>query len=190
MRAAFLLLALAFPARAADLGGHLQPRALDDEGSSVDDRRSTLEEMWQRGLLPPDQSAWAPADIDLLRTIRRVEGDAMPYLRRRFAEDRAWIYKAKIGKAYGPSRLTKEGYEKYWSLLTQDAVGYFESKGVDAKFAFKLRTPDDKPLFDGSGRLTAEGARVYHRAALNLETFWKGPDGRLSGTRRPPVKNP
>ncbi len=192
MRAALLLLALAFPAHAAgDLGGHPQPKELIDEAPPVDDRRATLEELWQRGLLPPDQSAWAPSDMELLTKIRRVESDAMTYLKRRFGTYQAFVYRAKKGSAFTQARLTKDGYEKYWGLLTQDAIVYFESKGADAKWVFKLRSQDgDLPLFDGMGRLTEEGARVHRRAVLNLEVFWKGPDGQVYGTRRPPTKKP
>ena len=87
-------------------------------------------------------------------------------------------------------RLTKDGYERYWGLLTQDAIVYFESKGADAKWVFKLKSLEDKSLFDPAGRLTDEGARIHRRAVLNLEVFWKAPDGKVYGTRRPPTKMP
>ncbi len=191
MSGAFLLLALALPGFAAgDLGGHPQPKELIDEAPPRDERRATLEEMWQRGLLPPDQSAWAPTDMELLERIRRVESDAMTFLKRRFGTYQAFVYKAKSGSAYAPARLTKDGYEKYWGLLTQDAILYFESKGADAKWVFKLKSLDDKALFDPAGRLTDEGARIHRRAVLNLEVFWQAPDGRVFGTRRPPTKKP
>ncbi|MBI3564992.1 MAG: hypothetical protein HY079_07345 [Elusimicrobia bacterium] len=191
MKSALLLLALAVPALAAgDLGGHAQPKALIDEAPPVDERRATLEEMWQRGLLPPDQSAWAPADVELLERVRRVESDAMTYLKRRFGGYRPWVARTKTGGAGSRVRLTKEGYEKYWGLLTQDAIAYFESKGAEASWVFKLKSLDDKALFDPLGKLTEEGARVHRRAVLNLEVFWKGPAGQMFGTRRPPTKTP
>lgn len=191
MRSALLLLALAVPALAAgDLGGHPRPKALIDEAPPADERRATLEEMWQRGLLPPDQSSWAPADMELLARIRRVESDAMTYLKRRFGGYRAWVVRAKGGGAAVQFRLTKEGYDKYWGLLTQDAIAFFESKGAEASWVFKLKSLDEKPLFDPLGKLTEEGSRVHRRAVLNLEVFWKGPAGQMFGTRRPPTKNP
>lgn len=193
MKAAALLLALSGPALAAGVdGGHERPKALIETAPPADERRATLEEMWQRGLLPPDQSAWSPTDFDLLQRIRRVEADAKTYLRRRFGSERPWTVRAPGAGAGAPRRLTREGYEKYETLLSQDAIVYFESKGADAKWTFKLKSMDGKPLFDSSGRLTEEGARVYRRAALNLEVFWKGGDGQVFGTRRPPAptKNP
>lgn len=188
---AFLLPLLAAPALAAgDMGGHAEPKALIDAAPPVDERRATLEEMWQRGLLPPDQGAWAPADMELLERIRRAEGDAISYLKRRPGGFRPWTVRTRTGGVPGQFRLTKAGYEKYWSMLTQDAITYFEGKGADAKWVFKLRSLDDKPLFDPRGSLTEEGARLHRRASLNLEAFWKAPDGQVFGTRRPPTKIP
>lgn len=188
MKAALFLLALASPVLAGDLGGH--PAPTEDAASPVDERRATLEEMWQRGLLPPDQSAWSPSDLELLQRMRRADGDAQTYLRRRFGNWRPWMSRARGAGTGGAWRLTREGYEKYLTLLTQDAISYFESKGADAKWVFKLKSTDGKPLFDAGGHITEEGRRVHRRAALNLEVFWKGPGGELYGTRRPPTKTP
>jgi hypothetical protein len=55
---------------------------------------------------------------------------------------------------------------------------------------FKLRDWSGKPMFDGAGRITDAGRRVYDRARLNLEEYWTGPDGQSFGTRRPPTKTP
>jgi hypothetical protein len=45
---------------------------------------------------------------------------------------------------------------------------------------------DGKALFDGAGRLTVAGQRVYDRAALKLPEWWKTPVGEVFGTRPPP----
>jgi len=190
--AALLILALALPlpAAAGGLGGHADPKTALDQAAPFDPRKATLEELWQRRLLPPDQSSWAPQDLELLRKIRRAEKAAIAFLKRRPGGTRPWTARSRSGGSWSEAKLTKEGYEKYLFLLSQDALEFFESKGADAKWVFKLRDWDDKPLFDGGGRITDEGVRVYDRARLNLEVFWKGPDGTAYGTRRPPSKTP
>lgn len=186
MNGALLLLAL--PLAAADLGGHADPKTGFVAPAPVDERKATLEEMWQRRLLAPDQSAWAPRDFELLQKIRRAEKDARAYFRRRSGGERPWTSQPSSGA--GPARLTKEGYERYVSLLSQDAIAFFESKGVEASRVFRLRDLDDRPMFDGRGRITEAGIRVYDRARLNLEIFWKDVGGEVYGTRRPPTKKP
>ncbi|MFI5346901.1 MAG: hypothetical protein ACHQ51_11055 [Elusimicrobiota bacterium] len=190
MSRVLLVLALALPAAAGDLGGHDEPRTAADAAAPADERRATLEEMWQRRLLPPDQSSWAPQDFELLVKIRRAEGPAIAYLKRQRGGERPWVAKPRSGGPFAAAKLTKEGYERYLFLFSQDALLFFEAKGADAKWALKLRDWDDKPMFDGAGRITAEGQRVYDRARLNLEVFWKSPDGATYGTRRPPQKTP
>ncbi|MDE2511695.1 MAG: hypothetical protein KGL74_11290 [Elusimicrobia bacterium] len=190
MSRALLVLALALPAAAGDLGGHALPTGAEERATPADARQATLEEMWQRRLLPPDQSEWAPQDLELLGRIRRVEKAAIAYLRRRRGGERPWVARARSAGPFAPEKLTKEGYERYLFLLSQDALQFFEDRGAGAKWALKLRDWDDKPLFDGMGRITDEGVRVYDRARLNLEVFWKSPDGEVFGTRRPPAKTP
>jgi hypothetical protein len=190
MTSALLLLALAFPAAAQDLGGHENPKTAAEAAAPVDENRKTLEELWQRRLLPPDQSSWAPQDFELLQKIRAVEKDAIAYLKRVPGGARPWTAKPRYESGYAGPKLTKAGYERYEFLLSQDAIAYFESKGADAKWALKLRDWDDKPLFDGAGLLTDDGVRVYKRARINLVVFWKSPNGDVFGTRRPPANKP
>jgi len=190
--AAFLLAsALARAAAAAELGGHDAPPPSVEAPAAptADERRATLEELWQRRILPPDQDSWSPQDMALLLRIRRVEDDALSYLREKFGGYRPWVAKSRPGAALN-FRLTKEGYEKYEAVLTQDAFAYFESKGADAKDVFKLKDWDGRALFDEQGRATEDGARLYLRARRKLEAFWRGPDGRVYGTRRPPAPLP
>lgn len=181
-----LLVLLAGPASSAGVdGGHAEPAGAEAP-AAADSRRAILEELWQRRILPPDQKMWSPDDYELLERIRRSEPDALALLRRRAGGLRPWTAKPPGGVLSGAPRLTKEGYERYLALLTQDAIVYFESKGADARWVFKLKDRDDRPLFDGRGSLTEAGSDVYRRARLNLEVFWRAPDGAVFGTRRPP----
>ncbi|PIR19785.1 MAG: hypothetical protein COV48_00060 [Elusimicrobia bacterium CG11_big_fil_rev_8_21_14_0_20_64_6] len=182
-----VLLLLAVPARAGDIGGHelVEPAA----PAVVEDRAAILDEMWERRILAPDQSAWSPADAELLGKIRAAESDALAYLKANFGGTRPWTAPRRSLEA-GRRRLTKEGYEKYLFHLTQDAIKYFEGKGAGAKWALKLTDWDGARLFDGEGRLTPAGAKVYRRAQLKLEVYWRSPDGRTFGTRRPPASRP
>lgn len=176
-----LLAVLALSARAGDLGGHAPVQAVAP--APVEDRAAVLEEMWARRVLPPDQSAWAPADAELLGRIRSSEAEALSYLKKRFGTTRDWTAPRK---GPGARLLTKGGYERYVFLLSQDAIEFFEKKGAGAKWALKLTDWDGKRLFDGDGRLTPAGVTVYTRARLKLEVYWKAPNGETFGTRRPP----
>lgn len=187
MRALALALALVPPARAAELGGHEQPdRAIVLPSAPLEDRKATLEEMRLRRVLAPDQGAWSPADRELLETIRRAEPAAFEYLKEKFGGYRPWVAVTRVG-GLPRSWLTKEGYQRYLGALTQDAIVYFEGKGAEARQVFKLTDWDGKRLFTPEGSITEAGAAVYRRARLKLEVYWKGPDGRAYGTRRPPA---
>jgi hypothetical protein len=176
-----LLVVLALGARAGELGGHVPVQA--ETPAPVEDRAAVLEEMWARRLLAPDQSAWAPSDAELLGRIRAAEAEALAFLKRRFGTTRNWTASRK---GPGPRLLTKEGYDKYLFLLSQEAIEYFEKKGAGAKWALKLTDWEGARLFDGDGRLTPAGVNVYGRAKLKLEVYWKAPNGETFGTRRPP----
>jgi hypothetical protein len=182
VKLAFLLL-LAVSARAGELGGHAPVTA--EPAIATEDRTAVLEEMWERRILAPDQVSWAPADAQLLGQIRMSEDEALSYLKKKFGGTRSWTV-ARRGKETARRLLTKEGYEKYLFHVTQDAIGYFESKGAGAKWALKLTDWDGRRLFDGDGRLTPAGVSVYTRAKLKLEVYWKSPNGETFGTRRPP----
>jgi hypothetical protein len=177
-----LLLLLAVPARAQELGGHAPVTA--EPAAAVEDRAAVLDEMWERRILAPDQTAWAPADAQLLGQIRMAESDALAYLKKKFGGTRAWTAARRGAPALRV--LTKEGYDKYLANVTQDAIEFFEAKGAGAKWALKLTDWDGKRLFDGDGRLTPAGNKVYTRAKLKLEVYWKSPNGETFGTRRPP----
>lgn len=172
-------------ARAAELGGHAPPEPVVQAAGPASERKAVLEEMWQRRVLEPEQRSWSPLDLALLERIRRAEPEAMVYLRSKPGGLRPWVSTRRVG-GMPFSRLHKAGYERYLGMLSQDALLYFENKGADAKFAFKLTDWDGRRLFAADGRITEEGLQVYQRARLKLEVFWRGPDGAVYGTRRPP----
>ena len=178
-----ILLLLAIAARAGELGGHSPVTA--EPALAAEDRGAVLDEMWERRILAPDQTSWAPADAQLLGQIRMGESDALAYLKKKFGGTRPFTAPRR-GKEPALRLLTKEGYEKYLFAVTQDAIEYFEAKGAGAKWALKLTDWDGKRLFDGDGRLTPAGVKVYSRAKLKLEVYWKAPNGETFGTRRPP----
>ena len=184
MKTAVLLL-LALWARAGELGGHDLPAPVIAAAAAAEGRTTVLQEMWQRRILAPDLSSWAPADMELLEKIRRAETDALEYLKRKFGDTRPW---AAARRGPTPSRplLTKGGYEKHLFHLSQDALEYFESKGAGAKWALKMTDLEGKRLFGSDGRLTPIGIGVYARARLKLEVYWRSPNGETFGTRRPP----
>ncbi|HEX4047219.1 MAG TPA: hypothetical protein VH309_05270, partial [Elusimicrobiota bacterium] len=169
---------------------HEDPRSSMPKPAPADARRATLEELWQRRLLPPDQDSWAPQDLELLGKIRAAEKDALAYLRRLPGGTRPWTALPREGGDFSAPKLTKAGYERYVFLLSQDVLAYFESKGAEAKWALKLRDWDGRPLFDGGGLVTDDGVRVYRLARANLPVFWKSPNGDVYGTRRPPAQAP
>jgi hypothetical protein len=176
-------LLLAGFAAAAGLGGHESPKAVEEP---VYDRRAALEEMWRRRLLPPDQGTFSPEDQGLLERMRRADAEGVEYLRNKPGGLRPWTVTLKEGRNIRVL-LTKEGFERYRAMLTQDAILYFESKGAEAKWVLKFTDWDGRKLFDPQGRITEPGEAVYLRARLNLEVFWKGPAGEPYGTRRPPT---
>jgi hypothetical protein len=181
LKLARILLLAAVPA-AAQLGGH-EPVAPSRTEAPAGDKQAILQELWQRRILPPDQSDWTPEDWSLLKRIRAEQADALELLAARFGGAGPWV----SGRKGGTTLLTKPGFDKYVATLTQDALRYFQEKGVRYKWALKLRDMEDRPLFDKGGRITEAGAKVYRRASLNLEVFWKEQNGAVRGTRRPPA---
>jgi hypothetical protein len=184
-----LLLALilsAGPAGAASLGGHGEPAEEPAATPVSSARRGTLQEMWRRRILPADQTAWSPADEELLRDIREAEPKALDLLRRTFGGYGPWAVRVHRAGRLPVILLTVRGYDKYREVLTQDAIAYFTAKGAEAKWVFKLKDWDGKPMFDGNGLLTPAGERVYRLARDNRKVFWRDGAGQLYGTRRPP----
>lgn len=172
---------------AAGLGGHERPSAAAPELSTPEEvRRAALEDMWRRRLIPPDQGQFSMDDLALQQRMTRADADAVEYLRRMPGGYKPWTIMVQDG---GKPKilLTKEGFERYRAAVTQDAIKFFEAKGGDAKWVLRYTDWDGKRLFDPQGRITEAGEKVYLRARLNLEVFWKAPSGEVFGTRRPPA---
>jgi hypothetical protein len=172
---------------AAGLGGHERPSADGPVVSTPEEvRQAALEDMWRRRLIPPDQGQFGMDDLSLLQRMKRADEDAVAYLRSRPGGYKPWTI--TVQEAGKPRiLLTKEGFERYRASITQDAIKFFEAKGGDAKWVLKYTDWDGKRMFDGAGRITEAGEKVYLRARLNLEVFWKAPSGEAFGTRRPPA---
>ncbi|MEK7388404.1 MAG: hypothetical protein AAB036_01765 [Elusimicrobiota bacterium] len=181
---ASVLLLLALCAQGVELGGHEPQVPAAPSPARADQRAEVLEEMWQRRVLAPDLSSWAPGDMDVLEKIRRAEPEALEYLKRKFGGVKPWTT-VKRDLAWPRVLLTKPGYDKYLLHLSQDALEYFQSKGTGAKWALKMTDLEGKRLFSADGRLTPAGVDVYGRAKLNHEVFWRAPNGETFGTRRP-----
>ena len=150
--------------------------------------RNTLAEMKLRRIISPDSERWTAEDMKLIESMRAAERrDAVAVLRRRAGRVAGLTVLFKpAGAMFSSLRLTREGFEMWLSLLSQDAIDYFEQKGVDAKWAFKLLSLEGRPLFDGAGHLTSAGQEVYDQAIVNRPAWWKTPAGEVFGTRPPP----
>lgn len=158
-----------------------KPRAIESE------RQNTLAEMWQRKVLPPEADRWSPEDMALLLRVRAAEAaGAIDLIKSRLRTLKGYsvVYKP-AGSGESRLRLTKVGYDRYLFLRSQEALQYFEAKGVDAKWAFSLRDTDNRRLFEPSGLLTEAGEAVYDRVLAGLETHWKTSSGETLGNRPP-----
>ncbi len=186
---AALLFLLAWSTCAAPLGGPPAPDSAPAAPSAAAARRRVLQEMWRRGILPPDQTSWSPADDELLGHIREAQARALDLLLRTFGGYGAWAVRVHRPGRIPELLLTRRGYDKYREVLTQDAIDYFVTKGAEEKWVFKLTDWEGKRLFDGAGLLTPAGERVYALARRNEKVFWRGGGGEVYGTRRPPSSN-
>lgn len=161
--------------------------------SSANERQNLLAEFWQRRILSPDVDQWSPQDMELLLRARAAEAaGAFAYLRARLKtlKGSAVDYRP-IGSSTARPRLTKEGFLRYLSLKSQEALQYFESREVEAKWAFKLRDLQGNRIFSEDGQLTQAGDDLYSLAAAGRPAFWRSPNGEVSGNRRalPPAAN-
>ncbi|MBI5624573.1 MAG: hypothetical protein HY924_12410 [Elusimicrobia bacterium] len=174
----------------ADSASHRAPVPKLSAGDQGDARRELLSEMWQRRILAADMSQPSPDDLRTLERMRTAEaGGAVEDLRLKAVPLAGLVAEIALsGQAYKRSVLTKEGYERWLFLRSQDAIAFFEKKGVDAKWVFKLRDMDGRPLFRSGGRLTEAGDKVYTRASLGMKMFWLLPSGEAMGTRPPPKR--
>ncbi|MBI5239486.1 MAG: hypothetical protein HY926_03370 [Elusimicrobia bacterium] len=190
--AAALLLA-AVPSRAADA-----PRAAGDHDAPVpslaaelarDQRRATLNDMWQRGILGTDMNQWSPLDMELLERMRRAEASgALGLLSRRFLSWKGLVLRDRPpGSTATRLRLTRLGFDRYLQIKSQESLAYFERREVETKWAYWLTDLEGRPLFDrGSGLLTEAGDALYSRALSSQPTFWRLRSGEVRGNRPVP----
>jgi hypothetical protein len=183
------LLALCAPLLAA---GPRAPKAEEHrapEGGApatkADSRQQILSELWQRRIISSDFTEYGMQDLLLLARMRSAEdAGALVLLRRTYKGlgGLAVSYK-RPGDLEPRLRLTKDGFDKYLFLRSQQAVEYFQSHDVEAKWAFQLKDEKDQKLFTPDGLLTEPGEALYNRVAANVPVRWKLPDGTVQGNR-------
>lgn len=156
------------------------------QGISVE-RQRLLTEMRKRRITAPDAVSWSPEQYTQLLRAREAEAlGAFALLRAKLGTLRGFAVEHRQPDGFVTLWLTKRGYEQFVFLHSQDARAYFEAHGSEARWVFQTRSVQGKKLFDRDGILTQEGLDVYNRIGRGLEVFWKLPDGRLTGTVRPP----
>jgi hypothetical protein len=170
MKLAFVLVALALSA------------------SAQTDQPELLSELRGRGVIKPEATSWTADDMKLLDRIQRDEAAALELLGKQFGDERALVGRGYLRGPVLHRHLTKEGDERYRQLYSQEAVHFFEGKGLQLRDMFAVKDATDHPLFDADGRLTDEGFFVYGRAAAGQPVQWKGGDGKLYGAAPAPPK--
>jgi hypothetical protein len=189
--AAALLLAPAWGADAPAADEHRAPAPSVARELARDQRRATLNDMWQRGILGTDMNQWSPQDQELLERMRRAEeSGALGLLRRHFMSWKGLVLRDRpAGAGATRLRLTKKGFDAYLQFKSQEALDYFERREVETKWAYWLTDLDGKPLFDrASGLLTETGDALYTRAISSAPTFWRLRSGEVRGNRPVPVE--
>ncbi len=189
-RRALGLLALCAPLAAAALAAG--PRASEHrapEGGAAatdeDARREVLAELWQRRIVSADFTQYGEQDLALLSRMRAAErAGAIALLRRSYHGLQGLAVADKRPGDLAPRyRLTKDGFDKYLFLRSQQAIRYFQSRDVEAKWAFQLSDEDGRKLFTPDGLLSAQGEALYARVAAGLAAKWKLPDGTLQSNK-------
>lgn len=167
--------------------GVLRASPLDGEESS---RRRVLTELRRRGVIAADAKVFSPQDQVLLLRLRRSEElGAREYLRLKFKTLKGFAVERSTYAARDEAPwLTKTGFERYIFTKSQDAIAYFETKGVDPKWAFHLRDREGRRLFEPDGLLTEVGDELYSAARAGSEVFWRNPAGQVQGSRRRPPR--
>ena len=156
-----------------------------------DQRRATLNDMWQRDILGTDMNQWSPQDMALLLRMRQAEAaGALGLLRRHFLSWKGLVLRDRPpGSNSTRLRLTRLGFDKYLDLKSQEALRYFERKEIETKWAYWLTDLAGRSLFDrGTGLLTEAGDDLYSRTLANQPTFWKLRTGEVRGNRPVPME--
>lgn len=162
--------------------------ALALSASAQTDQPELLGELRGRGVIAREATTWTADDMKLLDRIQRDEAAAVELLGKDFGDERALVGRGYLRGPVLHRHLTKEGDERYRQLYSQEAVHFFEGKGLQLRDMFAVKDATDHPLFDADGRLTDEGFFVYGRAAAGQPVQWKGGDGKLYGAAPAPPK--
>lgn len=155
------------------------------------ERQNTLAELWQRKILSTDLNAWSPEDMETLRRLRNAEAmGALEFLRDRFKTVKGFVVEHRpMGSKNTRLRLTKPGFDRYLFAKSQEALRYFDRKGVEVKWAFSLKDLDGHDVF-ANGLLTEEGDILFTRLLNNKPAFWRTSSGQIGGNRPPPKSVP
>lgn len=146
-----------------------------------------IKEMRRRAIVSANTSRWTPDQYTLLLRCREAEKmGAFEFLREKLGSLRGLAVEFRAPEGYDGLDLTVEGYRKFIFALSQEAFGYFESKGAQGQWLYKIKTIDGKRIFTDDGMLTHEGVTVYLKTKRKIPAFWKFPNGRIVGTTRPP----
>lgn len=187
LAALVLAAALARPAVCAGPRAAEHRRPEDDAAASpADARQQILADLWRRRIISPDFTAYGPQDLALLERMRAAENaGAVELLQRTYhgLEGLAVVSGVPGSRRPPRARLTKDGFDKYLFLLSQQALRYFQRHDVEAKDAFQLRDAAGQKLFTPDGLLTAQGEALYGGVRAGRLERWKLPDGEVQGSR-------
>jgi hypothetical protein len=147
--------------------------------------QNLIAELWQRRILSPDSNRWTKDDEQLLERLRSAENaGAIQLLRRTYGGLKGWaVSYRKFDEKKAKLRLTKEGFEKYLFLRSQQAVKYFDKKEIGAKQIFALRDIEGRTLFTSNGLLTEAGQTLFDRIASGVDARWKDESGQVYGSK-------
>lgn len=142
--------------------------------------------MRRRLIIAADAKVFAPADEVLLIRMKRAEVlGAREFLRRKYKTLKGFAVESSTAAV---PELSRAGFERYLFVKSQDAIRYFEGKGVDPKWAFHLKDLDGRRLFEPDGLLTEDGDVLFSSALSGKEVFWRNPTGQVQGSRRRPPR--
>jgi hypothetical protein len=174
------------PAPTAVAAGTVPVAGTDASTRAVSPEDQTLlTELWKRRVVAPGVDRWTPEELRLERMREAEALGAVDTIRERTGT--LLGYAVRHGSAYADSSLwlTRRGFDKYLFLVSQSARKYFETRGVEAKFVFQVRTTEGRRVFDPQGILTSSGIELYHKILRGGTVRWKDGAGRVMTNARP-----
>ncbi len=130
-----------------------------------------LQELRLRQAIDEQKTALQPEDAKLYKAVKAAElSGAVDYLKAKAPTAQGLTMKRE---AEGGTKLllTGAGYKSYVYYATQDAVKFFEKKGIGLREVFQLRSLSGAELFDNAGKLTPEGEVVW-RGSGEVSKTW------------------